>query len=145
MIDSGYEVRVGYIGKLNGLTYKSKIIRSYDEIADQDDNSQFYIVVSGQSSTDDSLKCGFSSLDLITLNIIGKYSLGSGTKKDVELIASDVMALVYPSPGKTGIVTPNLNIWDTRLVMNKTLTDETSDKRIFTKLLTFQHRINHIS
>lgn len=145
MIDTGYEIRVGYMKALSGFAYKGKVLITYDEIADEDDNSQFYFVISGQTSADNSLKCGFSSLDLISLNIVSKYNLGSGTKMDVETIGSVALQLLLPAPGKTGIITPNLNIWDSVLITNRNIIDETSSERIITKIITIQHRVNHIS
>lgn len=145
MRNIGYELRVGYMALLSALTYMGKEVIAYDEIADPNDSSQFYIVVSGQTSTDDSLKCGFSTIDLISFNIIAKYPLGSGTKKDVEMIADSLLALAIPSPGATGLNIPSLNIWDTKMITDRNLIDDSSNERIITKIITIQHRINDIS
>ena len=145
MMEAGYEIRVGYMNRLEGLTYKGMAAPAYDEVMSDEVAPRYYLVISGQTSSDDSLKCGFSSIDLITINIIATYSLGSGTKKDVEMIAKDVISRVHPAPGKTSIVTPNLNIWSTTLITNRTQVEETSDERKIIKMLTFQHKVNHIS
>lgn len=144
MRNVGYELRVGYMTLLSSLSYKGKSVFIYDEIADPDDLSQFYIVVSGQTSTDDSLKCGFSTIDLISFNIIAKYQLGSGTKKDVEMIADSLLGLAIPYPGSTGLSIPSLNIWDTKKITERDLIDESSSERIITKIITIQHKVNHI-
>lgn len=144
MRNVGYELRVGYMTLLSSLSYKGKSVFVYDEIADPDDLSQFYIVVSGQTSTDDSLKCGFSTIDLISFNIIAKYQLGSGTKKDVEMIADSLLGLAIPYLGSTGLSIPSLNIWDTKKITERDLIDESSSERIITKIITIQHKVNHI-
>ncbi|WP_254526989.1 MULTISPECIES: hypothetical protein [unclassified Sphingobacterium] len=144
MRNVGYELRVGYMTLLSSLSYKDKTVFVYDEIADPDDLSQFYIVVSGQTSTDDSLKCGFSTIDLISFNIIAKYPLGSGTKKDVEMIADSLLGLAIPYPGSTGLSIPSLNIWDTKKITERDLIGESSSERIITKIITIQHKVNHI-
>lgn len=144
MRNVGYELRVGYMTLLSSLSYKGKSVFVYDEIADPDDLSQFYIVVSGQTSTDDSLKCGFSTIELISFNIIAKYQLGSGTKKDVEMIADSLLGLAIPYPGSTGLSIPSLNIWDTKKITERDLIDESSSERIITKIITIQHKVNHI-
>lgn len=127
---------------LNGLTYKGTPVIAHDEIKPYNDSSKRYIVLSGQSFTETSIKCGPMSQHLISLNIVCKYVLGSGTKKDVEEIANEILSRVYPSTEETGIVIDgDFGIWKTRMIGNRNLVEETSDERIITKIITFQHEI----
>lgn len=142
MKDASYAVRIGYMGSLNGIVHKGIPVLSHDEIKPYNDKSLKYMIVSGQTFTETSLKCGFMTQHVISVNIVCKYALGSGTKKDSEEIADGVLSRVYPSPGRTGItVSSDFRIWNTRLLGNRTLVDETSDERIITKILTFQHEV----
>ncbi|MFD2597524.1 hypothetical protein ACFSQ3_01065 [Sphingobacterium corticis] len=144
MKDASYSLRVAYIKSLEGIFFKDGEVFSYDEIADQEEKN--YIVVSGQSSSETSFKCGFSGDYMITLNIVCKYPIGSGTKKDSEEISNMVLERVYPSISTTGVViSEDFDIWNTRLVTNRTIVDETGSERVITKVLTFQHSINQIN
>jgi hypothetical protein len=142
MKDASYEIRVGYLNALDNLMIDNEGIISHDEIKPFDDDSMSYIVISGQTFVDSSLKCGFSTDHVISLNIVTKFVLGSGTKKKSEDIAEKVLQRVLLRPGKTAIITPSFNIWHTQ-VNSRTLVDDT-DERIITKVLTFQHKINEI-
>lgn len=145
MKDASYPLRVGYMTALGGLSFKGQEIVSHDEIKPYDDDSSMYIVVSGQTFDETSLKCGFETEHIISLNIVCKYALGSGTKKDSEDISNEVLSRVYPSTGVTGVsISEGFNIWKTRLVGSRTLVEETSDERIITKILTFQHSISEV-
>lgn len=143
-LDPSYELRVGYMLSLANLTYKGANVPAFDEIRDSGDTSKNYIIVSGQTFTEDSLKCGFATDNAISLNIVTTFAKGTGTKKVSEEIANMIFDRVYPDNGETGIAINNFHIWKTRLLMNKTLVDETADQRIITKILTFQHNINSI-
>ncbi|MCY4779492.1 hypothetical protein ORI89_07510 [Sphingobacterium sp. UT-1RO-CII-1] len=143
MKDASYEIRVGYIMALEGLKLDNELIISHDEIKPFDDDSMTYIVVSGQTFTDTSAKCGFATDHAISLNIVTKFKLGYGTKKKSEDISNLVLARLIPESGDTLIVTPNFHIWNTKLTMAKTVVDETTE-RIITKILTFRHEINQI-
>ena len=142
MKDASYALRVGYMTALGGLEHKSLPVISHDEIKPYNDDSKKYIVVSGQTFTETSLKCGPMSRHLISLNIVCKYALGAGTKRDSEDIGNDVLGRVYPMTGETGVsIDPDFGIWKTNFVSNRTLVEETSDERIITKILTFQHEV----
>ncbi len=143
-LDPSFELRSGYIGSLANLMYKGVNVPAFDEIRDSGDVSKNYIIISGQTFTEDSLKCGFATDNAISLNIITTFAKGTGTKKTSEEIANMILDRVYPENGETGITINNFHIWKTRLLMNKTLIDETADQRIITKILTFQHNINSI-
>jgi len=143
-LDPSYEIRVGYVEALDNLVYKSIPVPVFDEIRDSKDISTNYIIISGQTFTEESLKCSFATDNAISLNIVTTFPKGVGTKKVGEDIANMVLDIVYPENGETGIIVNGFHIWKTRLIMNKTLIDETADQRIITKILTFQHNINSI-
>lgn len=143
-LDPSYELRVGYILALDNIIYKGALVPAFDEMRDSEDTSKNYIIVSGQTFTEESLKCGFATDNAISLNIVTTFAKGTGTKKVSEEIANMICDRVYPENGATGITINNFHIWKTRLLMNKTLVDETADQRIITKILTFQHNINSI-
>lgn len=140
-MSSQYEVRVGYINALSGLSHNGVNVQAFDEIMSLGIAPKYYMILSGQSSTDDSKKCGFESIDIISINIISTYALGSGSKKDVEMIAESVKSRIISTPGHTDIITPSYHIWDTRLISDKNNIYETSNERKVIKILTFQHRI----
>lgn len=143
-LDPSYEVRVGYLVALQNLLYKDVLVPVFDEIRTSTDTSKNYIIISGQTFSEESLKCGFATSNAISLNIVTTFSLGTGSKKTSEEIANLVLERVYPENVETGITINNFHIWKTRLTMNRTLIDETADQRIITKILTFQHNINSI-
>lgn len=137
-------LRHAYWNLLQGLVYKGNALPIYGEnIPDSAPN--FYIALVNQTSTEEFLKCTFSTENHIMVNVVTKYKSGFGNEDDSQDIADLVARRVLIAPGKTGIdLSPDFKIFKSKLVMNKGLRDDTGTQNIMHRYVAFSHTIKQL-
>lgn len=86
------ELQSNYLSLINSITYNGSIISVYEEVPK---NATYpYIQFNGYTETDDSTKSDFADEIFLSLKIVDRYSLTTGTKKKIASIWSDLKGII---------------------------------------------------
>lgn len=143
MIDVKTPVRTAYYNLLNGaLTYNAVPVPIYDEAKAIDNNALAYVLMSNQDGVDASTFQTFDSEETIVLQIVFKATTMIN-KAAVDAIAGQILPLVLPAPGQTGLVSPSgVQINCVKLKDDRYMpTMLNGSNTVVRRLLTFSHHV----
>lgn len=139
MIDITGPLRKAYYDALNG-NISVPVCEQYLD-TNQYPNATKYVIIQNQTVNDASLKCGINQDSSLQLDIVTIFNANSGGSRQAELIANEILELIFPVkeivlPAQIGI-----KIWRGWLEGSRNITQETSTSRIFRKILILNHTI----
>lgn len=104
MIDVKLPLRKAYYALLNGnIIYNAVAIPISSDIKKLSDNAaQAYIIMTGQTSTDNTNLAAFGSNEQIILDIVCKAQTRVN-KETIDSIANQILTLVIPTPQTNGL------------------------------------------
>lgn len=143
MIDVKQPVRKAYYDLLNGaLSYAGNLVPVSDDIKKMADTSTIYVILSNQTGTDSSTFQTFDSDETIVLDIVYKAG-GRASKEAVDNIAGQILGLVLPAPGLTGLISgPGVQINCVKLSDDRYMTlTLNSSNSVIRRLITFKQHI----
>lgn len=143
MIDVKQPVRKAYYDLLNGvLSYGGNVVPVTDDIKKLGDISTVYVLLSNQSGSDSSTFQTFDSDETIVLDIV--FKAGTRANKEVvDAVAGQIVSLVLPIPGSTGLVSgPGVQINCVKLTGDTYLTLALNNSNsVVRRLLTFKQHV----
>jgi hypothetical protein len=143
MIDTKLPLRRAYYSMLNGnITSNGNNVPVYDDVIKLGDETNLYILLSSQTSNDDSTLCCFASTDTMLLDIVYKAQ-GRTNKQVVDTIANQIFSLILPSVAGNGLPEqPEIEIYHPRVESDSYVTMTLgASQQIVRRLITFTHRI----
>lgn len=143
MIDVKLPIRKAYYDLLSGaLTYNTNMVPVVDDAKNLGDPSLTYVLLSNQTGSPDNSFQTFDSHETIVLDIV--YKAGARVNKEVvDNIAGQILPLVIPGPGSTGLSPgPEIQINCVELFADTYLTlGLNSSNSVVRRLLTFKQRV----
>lgn len=143
MIDVKQPLRMAYFDLLSGaLTYGGNPVPVSDDAKKLGDASTLYVILSSQSGADSSTFQTFDSDETIVLDIVFK-SGARVNKETVDNIAGQILAILIPYPGVSGLSSPpGTQINCVRLKDDRYLTLQlNSSNSVVRRLLTISHHV----
>lgn len=143
MIDVKQPLRKAYYDLLAGmLTYGGNIIPVADDAKKLGDAATLYVILTNQSGADSSTFQTFDSDETIVLDIV--YKSGARVNKEtVDNVAAQILNLVLPAPGLTGLISgPGVQFNCVKLKDDRYLTLQlNSSNSVVRRLLTFSQHV----
>lgn len=141
MKEVAHHIRKAYYDLLVGIEYNSIEVPIYDELADNED-SDFYVILSTQDDSDESNKNCFITDHTITIDIVTRFATAA-RKYPSEIIADQILGLVVPSTQTTGLVSPSgLQFTSVRLLSSQSLSvEQLGNYKVVRKVLRFGHKV----
>lgn len=143
MIDPKKPLRTAYYNLLNGaLTSNAVPVPVTEDIKTLGSAATIYVLLSNQSGSSAGTFQTFDTDESIVIDIV--YKAGARANKDiVDGVAAQIIPLVLPSPGNTGLVSPaGLQINCVVLTDDKYLTLALNNSNsVVRRLLTFKQHV----
>jgi hypothetical protein len=145
MKETSYDIRKAYISLLDGsLNYKGISVKVYNQWVSVGETPQYYVLVSNQQVTGTNTKQSFNTDSSIQLSIISK-ELGDNSGQANDMIASQILAKIYPSTVGSEIESQNFQVVSTELINDITLESfDDGMMRVIQRIITFQHKTTQI-
>lgn len=143
MIDVKQGLRRAYFQALNNyLSYNGVLVPVSDEMTAIASSATLYVVITGQSGSQENTQQTWRSVEQINLDIVSKGAI-STSKSPVDEVAGQILSILFPSRTENGLIQqPGIEINEVRLeddrYLSLSLGNTNSNLR---RILTFEQHI----
>jgi hypothetical protein len=141
MKDCGYAIRKAYFDKITGASYALGV---YDTIAPDDVNPPF-LIISSQTSEEDSDKTSFNFNVTIQFDIIYTTSkAGEVGQKTVDTYANSLLTIIGVGMESYPNTAPDFNIVTRKMTKNDAIFDYVDESYVFRRVIIMEHFVNQL-
>lgn len=140
---SSLPLRRGYYQLLNEIEVGDYTIPFFDKKAPNPSQTP-YIIIQGITPFSGNTKDNFGESTQVTLFVYTSYMGDFGGTELADLITEQVLELVIPEPGKSGVSATGFNVYMAKLVDTKDEKFEHEAKTTFRKRITIEHLIQQL-
>jgi len=155
VIEVKHHLRKAYLAKLANLNYLGVNIPLDDENLTKPEailpigNSvqvQSWVLIRNQDVQDSSAKCSINQDTQLQLHVITAFLAGAGSNTGnfahADLISDEILQILFPyNNPEMDLSLPNAQLWRGYLASSRHLFEESTEERIYTNILLFNHSI----
>lgn len=141
MKDCGLAIRKAYFDKLIGASFSLGV---YDTIAPDDVNPPF-LIISSQTSTENSDKQSYNQNVTIQFDVVYKTSkAGEVGQKSVDNWSNELLGIIGVYPVDYPNTAPDFKIVTRRVSSNVATFDYIDEAYVFRRIITMEHFVNQL-
>lgn len=143
--DTTYPLRVALRAKLNNVVkYNNVAVPFYDSLV-PDAAPDNFVVIKDQNEADSSLKCGFHTDVHVTLDIVTRFPVGTGSGTIRDAISTSINTLLCSTDSSKRInLKPDFNVYTTVRTLSRNIEEVEKTSNVFRKVNIYHFKIQQL-
>lgn len=135
-----YELLTGITDPENKLYFNDNIVQVYDSRADYPAKTP-YVILSDISTISENTKSSFGNEVTVNLLVYTTFEGDFGGREDAEDICNQIMEMIIPNPGQSGVILDDFTVSNAVLVGMDDEDSYSDTKYTYRKRITIQHLV----